>query len=454
LKNHYFKTRFYAIALIAGFLLNACKEPDDIGLNIQPQGDMLNVEFSDTTSIEAYTVIDDSIITSSANLNLLGSIYDPIFGVVNASFATQLEPLSSNIHFGTNPVVDSMVLILAYNSYYGDTSVTSPPTVVKVYQLTGALPNNDSIYSNYAIQYDNNLELASYSFHPTPTTPYRIDPTNYAPQIRIRLNDNFAQSFINAADTNSTTGVYTSIAKFQEFLKGLYITTIPVTSISEGAICYFDLKKTQNASLVSRLNLYYHNSLDTIQLGFGVKLNSVKFNKFEHYNFNNASPLLKAQINGNKTLGDSLLYIQSMAGLSIKLKFPYLQNWYNKGKILINRAELVFSAEEIGTYLDDYYASTTLSLPGNDTLSHLYFLIDYYSSSFGGTYDKTKKEYHFNITRQIQSFLYNNNHKTGLYLTVSGRAVNASRVVIKGRHKNNNNFPGRLRLNLTYTKLY
>jgi len=115
---------------------------------------------------------------------------------------------------------------------------------------------------------------------------------------------------------------------------------------------------------------------------------------------------------------------------------------------------LVFSAEEIGTYLDDYYASTTLSLPGNDTLSHLYFLIDYYSSSFGGTYDKTKKEYHFNITRQIQSFLYNNNHKTGLYLTVSGRAVNASRVVIKGRHKNNNNFPGRLRLNLTYTKLY
>ncbi len=449
MKNSYLnaKVKLYAIAIIiASLLINACKEPDDIGLNVQPQGDLLNVVFSDTTSIVAYTFIEDSLQTNGANYNLLGSIKDPIFGKVNASFCTQFELSSYNIKFGNAASVDSMILALAYIGYYGDTNTTQN---VKVYELNELLSKNDSIYSNHNVQYDIFTELANYSFQPKPTTKVKVDTTTEVAQLRIRLSNSLAEKFLRA-DTTSNSGVYGNVTNFQNFFKGLFITTTPVNS--DGAVCNFYLKKVDsNNKLVSKLIIYYHNSeKDSLSQSFYIANNCIKFNKFEHYNYQDASQILKDQINGNKSLGDSLLYMQSLAGLAVKLKFPYLQNWYSKGNILINRAELVIPVEEDGTYIDDYFAPTALGLAGNDSASNYYRLIDSYSATFfGGSYNKTKKEYSFNITRQLQHFLSTNDPKNGLYLTITSSVINASRVIIKGSKRS----VGRLRLNLTYTKL-
>jgi hypothetical protein len=446
LKNISFNAKLFAIILIA-IIFNSCKDPDDFGLEIQPQGDLLNLVFSDTTTILAYTIKDDSARTNYSIYTLVGSIKDPIFGSVQASFGTQFEPPSFNITFGDSPVVDSMVLILAYNGYYGDTSTSQ---TIKVYELTEMLPK-DSIYSNYNPSFDNNTEIANLTHKPQPTTKIKIDTTYEPSQLRIKLYNTFAEKFLKA-DTTANTGDYSSVEKFQEFFKGFYITATPVSS--DGAICYFDLKKTVNTKLISKLVLYYHNSSeDSLSQSFTVGRNCTKFNKFEHNNYQDAAQLLKDQIDGNKSLGDSLLYLQSMAGLSVKLGFPYLMNWYTSGKIVINRAELVITVEENGTYIDDYSAATKLALAGNDTANHYYFIIDddTYSGGtfFGGSYNSTTKEYSFNITRQIQNFLSTNNPQNGLYLTISGKTVNATRVIIKG-HKRST---GNLRLKLSYTKV-
>jgi hypothetical protein len=433
--------------LVAGLLMNACKEPDDIGLNIQPQGDMLNIMFSDTTSIIAYSFFDSKLNTRNASLNLLGSIHDPIFGTINAGFCTQFEPTAFNIGFGHNPVIDSLVLVLAYNSYYGDTSTAQ---TVKVYELNEKLDQilpKDTIFSNHTVQYDIFTELADYSFYPRPTTKIKIDTNTLSPQLRIRLSDDLAEKFIFVDST-----VYSSDAKFQNFFKGLYVVTNPVNT--DGSICYFNLNRT-DATKLSKLVLYYHNDTIAKSQSFVVDQSScITFNKFEHNNYQDASQLLKDQINGNKSLGDSLLYLQAMSGLSVNLSFPYLQNWYNEGKILINRAELVITAEENGTYIDDYYACPKLGLGWDKNNSH-YILLDddtrtNTSSVFGGVYNKTTKEYSFNITRHIQYLLDNNITQTGLYMPVYGSAINASRLIFKGSKRS----VGRLRLNLTYTKLY
>lgn len=452
MKNSYFKARLYAIILIAVSLLNACKDPDDLGMNIQPPGDLLNAEQSDTTTIIAYSFVDDSVQTNYSSYNLLGSIKDPIFGRLDASFCTNFEPQTYSINFGTSPVIDSVVLVLTYKSssstssnYYGD---TIPTMTVKVYELDEPLPD-DSIYSNQEIQYNLFSELGSYSFNPRPNSHVLVgsDTISQVPQLRIRLNNNFADKFFNADTT-----VFNSVGNFQDFFHGFYLSATPVNS--DGAICYFELRKKVDSKYVSRLYLYYHNSSDTTNVSFVVGENSVKFNKFEHYDYQDAIQILKDQIHGNKTLGDSLLFLQSTTGISVKLNFPYLLNWYNQGKISINRAELIVSAEDVGTYMDDYYAATKLGLAGNDTASHYYTLIDddtYTSGTFfGGSYNSSTKEYHFNITRQIQSFLTNSNPRRGMYLTVSGKTTNATRVVVKGPKRSN----GKLRLRLTYTKLY
>ena len=96
------------------------KEPGEIGLAIQPPDDKLEVRYTDTSSLVSYSVIEDSVKTDEMSINLLGSMYDPVFGKTTASFATQLRMANAGVDFGVNPQVDSLVLSLVYVSYYGD----------------------------------------------------------------------------------------------------------------------------------------------------------------------------------------------------------------------------------------------------------------------------------------------------------------------------------------------
>ena len=62
------------------FLLLACKEEENIvGADLQPNSEKYQLQFTDTSSINAYSVID-TIATGQMNLNLLGFVADPIFG--------------------------------------------------------------------------------------------------------------------------------------------------------------------------------------------------------------------------------------------------------------------------------------------------------------------------------------------------------------------------------------
>ncbi len=66
---------FFLIPLLTVLLLNACKEPDAVGLNVLPGSDQLGLEFSDSATIYSKTVREDSLRTDEISLQLLGSIY-------------------------------------------------------------------------------------------------------------------------------------------------------------------------------------------------------------------------------------------------------------------------------------------------------------------------------------------------------------------------------------------
>jgi hypothetical protein len=92
----------------AAFLLLAfavgttgCKKPEqNIGLGLQPEEDILNAIQTDTVSIEAYTLIEDSLRMDDFSRSMLGNQMDAIFGKSSASIFTQFRLTSSNVDFG------------------------------------------------------------------------------------------------------------------------------------------------------------------------------------------------------------------------------------------------------------------------------------------------------------------------------------------------------------------
>ncbi len=68
----------------------SCSKPAGlIGLKIQPEDSKLNVSWTDTATIYAYSVPDDSVRSDELSQTLLGSMKDPVFGQTVSSVYTQ-----------------------------------------------------------------------------------------------------------------------------------------------------------------------------------------------------------------------------------------------------------------------------------------------------------------------------------------------------------------------------
>src|SRR5436190_2189751 len=109
-RNNFFR---FGTLLTAGFLfLAACNDPEIIGLDVQPPNDRINLIYSDSTTITAYTVREDSLRTDETTYQLLGSYLDPVFGRTDASIFAQVTTVLPGVSFGDSTVLDSLVLSL------------------------------------------------------------------------------------------------------------------------------------------------------------------------------------------------------------------------------------------------------------------------------------------------------------------------------------------------------
>ena len=421
--------------LISITLLSSCNEPDIIGLEVQPANDKLNITYNDTMPVIAYTINEDSIRSDKTVLNLLGNYNDPIFGRTASSFYTQIRLSSNNVDFGTAPVADSLVLTLAYKGYYGKLRKLN----IKVFEILEDFYKDSIYHSNQTLNIDNQ-PLADFSVIPSPSDSVVLDTQKLAPHLRIHLNLSLAQKFLN----ESLSANLSDNEHFLPFFKGLYVTTSFVNS--EGSILYFDLM-----SVLSQVTLYYKNdSNDSLNYNFVINDNCARFNSFNHYDYLNANASLKQQINGDTLLGDSLLYLQAMSGLKVKLQFPNFKTFCETNKIVLNKAELIIPVETDPSQ-SQYPVPEKLTLVRLNETGQIAYLIDQYEGEthFKGIYDATNNEYTFTITRHLQNIILNNIQDYGLYLMVSGSGINAGRALLRGTGRSDRN----LKLKITYTKL-
>jgi len=463
---------FFLLTIAVTFAsLTACDKSSSIGLNVQPQNDLLQVGFQDSTRIVTKSMKEDSLRTDqgliSNGLAILGKYVDPIFGEADASIYSQIRLLTDQPTFGTDPICDSVVLSLSYyGTYYGETSGRRPvKQTISVYQLEDQITSTVLFYSDSTtvanaivpIPYNPN-DLANHkTFVPDLTDSVLAEGTHLhpnnkvAPQLRVQLQKQFGQTILNLQGSP----YLTDNSYFYPFMKGLYITAKNTTGLNEGEgrINSFALQS-------SKVKIYYHHAFPLDTASFTLSMTDVAhFMTFNH-DYAGASADLNQQLADPDTAlypHYSSTYIQAMAGVKTKVKFPNLLNFAKPHPVAVNKAELVVHVDQPSLIFsgNNYAPPANLILFGINDDGSLYLLPDmiqipYY---YNGAYDDVNHEYRLNISRYIQQVLTGKLHNNGLYLTlphVSG-ATTANRAVIGGGVQGSTN---QMKLEITFTKLH
>ncbi len=448
---------FLRPAWLFAFLLvivAACKKQNSpIGLDIQPEEDLLGATYCDTSTIYCYSIKEDSLRTdetgTSTSYNLLGSYFDPAFGRTDASIFTNFT-MPNNIigsGFGANAKLDSVVLALSYSgSYYAD---KTDALKFNVYRLNEGLSFDSNYFSNRILNY--NPADITYTGQglvkiPDLTTNVTVLDNYFKPQLRLRLKDEIGQYFID--DTSRIA----STTALQQAFKGVYITTRN-TSINgpEGNILYMNM-----ASSASKLIIYYHNgnNLSSKAMDLSIGTFAARYNHFKH-DYTTAHDSLKNQLQmgADTTWGLNNIFLQGMAGVKAKINIPYLGNLSDSGAVAINKAELVLKVNAAPAFTNqtNYNLPPRLILDGINEKGETVLLADIADPySYGGNYDPLKGEYRFNIPFTVQQMVSKKYKNFRFYLRVYFQQANPARVVLGGsKHPN---YP--MKLKLWYTKLY
>jgi hypothetical protein len=484
-------TRILLLFTFASCIFCSCRKENEIGLNTQPQGDLISAYFQDSSTVVSYVIPDDTIQTNESSLIMIGSYVDPVFGKTSASLYTQLNlqndagplDLSGGVSSSANNydlLLDSAVLTMEYTpstsdgrELYGNLD----PQTFKVYTLKNAatvplLTPDSPYYSNRSFPAD--TLIGSKTFVPSPDSnvtlggincPYHISYTYpysvvYPPELRIKLNT--AWVWNNIVSQNFSPNLASSSA-FHNYFPGLYITsdnTRPPQANGKGAILYFN-PYGGNTGLV----LYYRRRVsapqqgDTLIYTFQINTNSAFFNHYNHNNY--AGTPIASRLNTNSVQSlvthytphnQDFIYLQSMGGVRTLLTLPFLKNWISNGIIAVNQAQIIIPVD-VSTVTTAFNAPPQLYLVAVDSTYHsYYFPVDYSDANalYGGTYSSSPGVYTFNITRQIQAILTGVKKNYGFYILTGGSTLNAQRVALYGATRTNN----KLRFRLSYTKLH
>lgn len=431
--NFCFTLAVAGILLLLSLFLSCKKDPQTLGYDLV-ENNPLEVVFCDTVTVVAYSEVEDSVRTDETTYNLLGSLYDPVFGKTSAAIFTQISLSSTNPDFGTNPQCDSLVFSVQYTGYYGDTTTVQ---TIRLYEITESLFLDSAYYSSHVVSYDA-VELASYTFAPRPNDSVLIDTTYYEPHLRFTMPPALGNKILTAPST-----ALDSISSFKEYFKGLAILPDDVaTGPGMGSLLYFNFYAN-----ISRINLYYHND-ENDSLSYRLTLNATsnaRFAHFDHFGYQQADDLFRQQIlQGDTALGNSLLYLQSTSGVKTRIEFPYLMNLVGDNNIAINEAQLIVYNQDPQSV---YPPPQELALYGTND-STLFYLPDQSEDAdyFDGNYNEPR--YRFRISRYIQEVLLGDQDNIGLYLFTTGASINASRVILHGTGASGN----RMELRLIYTR--
>lgn len=419
-------------------LLFSCKKKDSqspLGLDVQPENDLLGITVTDTASIFMHTQRIDSVRTYNDQYKYLGSIQDPVFGQTHASIYTNFSIVNNltNVSFGSNPVLDSSEIVLAYagadaGQYAGD---FNPEMTYDVYLLNEVITAGVAYYSNKHFQ---KTKVA--------TVKAKLTFRNNLLYLVLPFDDNLAR-YILATPANLINNT-----AFINAYKGIYISSAStlLSPLNQGTIARFDMDNAQ-----SGINLYYHdgNSVSsktkTARFSFSGS-DAQRINHIDHNYYAGASSNLFDQVINKDTLkGANGLYLNSFGGTRVRVYLPFMKAFSDSVNVSISRAELIVKVNK-STITTDYSVPGQLALVAarNDGVEELVYdqveTTDFIK--YGGSYDPNYVYYKFNIARQMQKIITKQIGNYGFYLVnglpskslVVRRDNRLQRVVMGGKN--------------------
>lgn len=430
------KSKDLLILLIGLFILQACKKEGDIGLEKQIDEEGLYGTLVDTSTIQLFSVKDDSLNTSNFVRNQVGEFQDPLVGNTTAAFAFQATLPKNNVDFGTGAVLDSIVLVMAYplnksERFYGDSSTRFE---VKLLQLDEDIYNDSTYFSNRVFKVKS-TPIGTLNYRPRPNDSITIQNIRTGradtiakiyPHLRMRLNDAFGNELLSKSGQTDLS----SSSAFLAAYKGFYLTAKRISG--DGGIMSYDLTNSNRSYIV----LYYRTSTDTTNFVFNVNSGSANINTYTHdYTGTEVANQLL-----DSTLGRDKVFIQSLAGLRGKLRFPTLERLLDSGAIAVNKAELIF--KPVSGTESPYAPITTIAVKGRYSNNSEILLNT-------GVYSSSKNEYRIDLTRSIQFLIDKKLVLKELYIEDNSKQVNPRRTIIGGVNSSNP-----IKLRIFYTKLY
>ncbi len=433
--NTILKTRSFLLfkalifSALAIFSAACSKTTESIGNGLLSEADHIGTYYTDTLSIVGYSQSVDSLVTKGISTVLLGSMMDPVMGLTDANLYTQLHLSSTNHYFGDAPIIDSVVLQLSLNGYYGDTTTWQ---TVHVHELMDTLGSSETYYhfSEVAVT---GADLAnSYQFRPRPRSYGTVVGNDTLTQavIRIPLAVSFGEQ-LAAADS----AIFSSTSAFKEYFHGLKISCESVSA--NGAICY--LNPTDNTN--TQLQVYYRETPESnpMRYYFYITSDDVYFNQYQHDYTLGSADFVQQVVQGDTAMGQQQLYLQSMGGVRCFLTFPNLLEWAEglqdeQSHLIINEAKLIFPGDASLPDSSVFTPPTSLALLSLKEEGGTSLLPDYLEGSnyYGGSYSTAKNSVTFRISEYLQSQILGNDHSQGLYLSITGASYNARRWVIAG----------------------
>lgn len=445
-----------SVSLLVLLIVGACNKSSQLGADLL-SGEKLNLSFSDTLiTVIAETENPDSVLAinySASSLTSytklpLGKMYDPVFGVTEARIYTNLAYSNSTapvLDGAATYVLDSAMFVLAYNGAdtYGDTTQKQS---IGLYRLDASEflgGDNFTYYTNKRFKTEATKLGGLTNFTPLPNTSVHVEKdTNkydYRPHIAIKIDNNFAKALL---DTNIYSAFNANGGSVSKYFRGFEIRSEQTTN----AMLSFNI-----ADDSSGLYIYYHKLNDTVKLSYLFRITSSTFPSFNH---DYAKGSINKWYNGKKTIaGDSLLFLQGMAGPNIKFEFPNLKK--QLGTAAVNRAELEFTILEDSTDkykpVERFILTTANGTPVADLQRTGGF------DDFGGvpiTEAGNLRRYKCNISQHLQ-YMLSGTAGTILYLlpdntrgTAPDKQETTRRVILYGTKDPKY----RTKLNLYYTK--
>lgn len=392
-----------SVMVLGGVLVYNCEpEPDSLGeqlfLNGAAEGaessyDLIayNIKNNDTIRTDAFKLLNLISSSSTSSTAVLGAFDENQFGKQKASYFTQVRLANYNPDFGTNAVVDSVVLVLK-PSYRIDSLIATTTDENYVYQDGGIDANgnigtnidakkvvstypitkfgrtkkkltlevhevkefmngyNDHVYSDKNFDTYNTLlgskEIKGGNVSAVVITKdsdnSQITPSS-APGIRIQLSPTLFQSKI--LDKKGQPEL-SDVSNFIRHFKGLKV------SVAEDDGYLF-----QFAPNDMELIMYYKNDLAVAgaspkrpqtKYEFAVKSSNMHS---AYYEYNRIGAAVEVYANPNSVTGDDRLFAQGMGGNSIGIKFKKEEIDRLKEKFQDEKAAII--SAKIRIYTDE-----------------------------------------------------------------------------------------------------